>query len=610
MSTPSSTIHLLSNVPLDSRYEHTFDFPSRSIQATYFLAKSILTLNDYQYLRKNNSIRVQRHYDQMSAANYLMYKNELGNWVYCFIIDTVYINDNVTEILLIEDVLQTYMFDYTFRQCFVEREHCQRWLKDASNNITPNYSLTDEQLDYGNDYEQYLKKEMPFTDGVVWFLMVCTQDVYHSSELRTYTMQGSPTPFNYFLLPYSLTHPTAPFIAGTPITATLPDDYIVGARTLYKTAQQSANPFILSISFLGHLNQEPLVYWDETYHYDGGTGAYFVQGMSGDISGQVVINECPNLGNYKYMHFRDYNDSNRTLSTITGCSSSDNIPTSSDFNVGVSRNYNYESKLLTYPYKFNLLTNWRSEPLVVKNEYLSNLDSIVVKMCLGLFHEPKTKYWIDNYNGDDGHFYTTIDTTVNDLPLSTDAYQNYMLANKNQYVTGLGINNTSIAGQLLFAKVSGSGDVTGDVTGAVDTMINTMGKVLRENAKRQDLQNIPDSIRKAGNNISFDIAADNLSCKFVRYQIKPEFKQRIADFFALYGYRVGRMKVPDTSSRYYYNYVKTISASISGNIDNRDMNTIKEIFNKGITIWHVSRPNVTPLVYDYDNVEVNLLPSS
>lgn len=605
MSTPSSTIHLLSNVPLDSRYEHTFDFTSKTQQSTYFLAKSILTLNEYQYLRKNNSIRVQRNYDTMVSANYLMYKNEQGNWIYCFIVDTVYINDNVTEILLVEDVLQTYMFDYTFKQCIVEREHCQRWNKN-DNTITPNYSLTDEQLDYGDDYEQYLKKEMPFTEGVVWFLMVCTQDVFDSSEPRTITMQGSPTPFNYFLLPYSLTHPTAPFISGTPLTATIPDDYIVGARTLYKTAQQSANPFILSISFLGHLNQEPSIYWDGSYNYNGGIGAYFIQPMTGNISGEVVINECPNIGTYKYMHFREYNDSNRTLSTITGCSSSDNIPESSDFNVGVLRNYNYESKLLTHPYKFNLLTNWRSEPLVVKNEYLLSLDSIVVKMCLGLFHEPKTKYWIENYNGDDGHFYTTIDTTVNDLPLSTDAYQNYMLANKNQYVTGLGINNASIAGQLLFAKVSGSGDITG----AVDTMINTMGKVLKENAKRQDLKNIPDSIRKAGNNVSFDIAADNLSVKFVRYQIKEEFKQRIGDFFAMYGYRVGKLKIPNTNTRYYYNYVKTIGASISGNIDNRDMDKIKEIFNNGITIWHVYRTNVTPLSYQYDNVEVNLLQSS
>ena len=53
-----------------------------------------------------------------------MYQNEnySNKWFYAFITGMKYLNDNVTEISITTDVFQTWQFDFTFKESFVERE--------------------------------------------------------------------------------------------------------------------------------------------------------------------------------------------------------------------------------------------------------------------------------------------------------------------------------------------------------------------------------------------------------------------------------------------------------------------------------------------------------
>ena len=54
----------------------------------------------------------------------------------------------------------------------------------------------------------------------------------------------------------------------------------------------------------------------------------------------------------------------------------------------------------------------------------------------------------------------------------------------------------------------------------------------------------------------------------------------------MYGYKVNTVKIPNVSGRRNWNFVKTINCYIDAAIPQEDLQEIKNMFNRGITIWH------------------------
>lgn len=140
MSTPSSTIKICSGVRLNNSYAHTIYFDSLVSQLDYFSAKVVKAFADYTYLRKNWEIKVQATMKQAKNWTYLFFNNGDKNYFY-FINNIDYVNDNTVKLFIELDVMQTYMFDYTRLQCFVEREH-------VSNDAIGKHTL-DEAVELG-----------------------------------------------------------------------------------------------------------------------------------------------------------------------------------------------------------------------------------------------------------------------------------------------------------------------------------------------------------------------------------------------------------------------------------------------------------------------------
>ncbi len=119
-------VYLL-DVPLQNDYKNTLYFASKSAQQSYFQSKVITSYSytDFSYQRKDNIIRIPTHYDNIYKCNYVMYQNSAYNnkWFYAFVTDLEYINDGRTDLHIETDVLQTWLFDYTVKSSFVEREH-------------------------------------------------------------------------------------------------------------------------------------------------------------------------------------------------------------------------------------------------------------------------------------------------------------------------------------------------------------------------------------------------------------------------------------------------------------------------------------------------------
>jgi len=555
---PDGDLYLLRGIPFTNSYENTVDFTNATEQYNYFISKVGETLQDYTYIRKDATIKVGLNVELLHALNYVMYRNNSGTkWIYAFITAKHYINDNNTELEIATDVMQTYAFDYTIQDSFVEREHQERW----SGVGEPVYNLMEENLTLGDEYIKEHSQEV--IDESNYYLVVSTENLDGVADdprpASPYDdpvpVQDYPTPFHYYVVPKE-------------------ENTSAGVMGIQRFCQTLAGRLeIISVSLIKYI----------TFNLP-------VLPTIAIASGDPVI----------YV-LRAKTDAITTVGFPKDKFAGVNLPTS--FGLGRVRDHKYESKLLTDPYLYNILTDHMGAPLLLKNEYL-NGNNIQFSVTQGLSHQIKTRKFVSSgYLGEsDGKEQGSVDTRINDLPTLNYEYLNYMLTQKAQATTGIALSVAS----------AGAGMAVGAFTGglglalATGNSLSAISSIAQELAKQKDLKQTPDSVRAQGNNITFDLAEDNTALNFIRYGVHPDIKKVVGDYFAMYGYKCGEVKRPAMRTRYYYNYIKTIGANVAGDMDVNDLNQIRGIFDQGITIWH-NRTGVIPLSYEYDNVEMSLI---
>lgn len=178
---PNSTIKILHNVPLDNTYEHTIYFANASAQNSYFsgLAKYTFEAQTYQRV-KRGYIRIAKNAESLYDCNYLMFQNSAfgTKWFYAFIKSVEYINNGVSEIEFEIDVMQTWFFDYSLKECFVEREH------SATDEIGEN--LVPETINVG----EYVYGNRTTSDLTLNYVVqtTCDPNTYEDILGSTYTM--------------------------------------------------------------------------------------------------------------------------------------------------------------------------------------------------------------------------------------------------------------------------------------------------------------------------------------------------------------------------------------------------------------------------------------
>lgn len=145
---PNTVVKVLRNVPLDSTYTDTRWFESEGEQVAFFTGKAKYTFTDMTYQRVNNSVaqprgpltcRVPRIADDLYDCNYIMFQNTNygSKWFYAFIRQVNYISPSNTEIVYEIDYLQSFMFEFQIKPCFVEREHASAREDNPFTNLVP-----------------------------------------------------------------------------------------------------------------------------------------------------------------------------------------------------------------------------------------------------------------------------------------------------------------------------------------------------------------------------------------------------------------------------------------------------------------------------------------
>lgn len=494
-----------------------------------------------------------------------MYQNEnyTNKWFYAFITNMTYINDNMTEIAITTDVFQTWQFDFSFRQSFVERE----MINVANDTIGAN--RINEGLETG---EYTVKKTYDITELNHYYVIAYVGEriatggtMYYGIPQRGFKYNGvyssvcfivcNESGFNYLmdLMQYEdnsnniLTIFTAPRLA------------------FYETDLETDNNWTehgFHIMFDDRFTNPK--------HYDSS----FFEGLnsSTDFEGYIPRNKKllqypftylgfnPLVGNRKIYRFEDF----RNFTP----------------NFDICSEINPNPNIIVTPINYKRPNN--------------DLDYKCTEESSSIGGFPNVSYKTDVFNT-----WLAQNQEILNLSLSQEAtsYQQQTANNIMGLVqdagnTGLSIANNAI-GDKNGANVGGIiSDIFNGIMGSVSKGMNQGFSeknhelnVAMQMAQVEKQKMLPDNANLSSNATAIGYALINDSI-FTTYCIRREFAERIDKYFDMYGYKTNTLKIPNLNNRPNWNYIKTINANLVGNIPQNDLLTIKSFFDNGITLWH------------------------
>lgn len=582
---PDTIVRIMKNVPLDNTYDHTVWFTSQSAQETYFSSVGVLkyTLNDQSYQRTyKNKIRVEITADNLYDCNYMAFQNTAygTKWFYAFITEVEYINNVTSEITYEIDVMQTYRFDITIGECFVEREH-----------------VTDDSIGANTIAEPI---DCPECE------VINTKELY----FNRWRIAINFVPSTINLIAMSVYNWCSKVSANIDAQIALADnDFEEGLLKFVKRINGilSNTAFSLFPNNRGELRE---------HQYTGMipylTSTFIQEGAGGNVN--TIISDV----NDKIDAMNATGGSVCTIyqvpeELITGFDNSAVFDIEPEWFAPIdrffyinSRTPNYyipkNKKLFTSPYTY----------MKVENKQGGEMNLAYEKI-----QEKKFRFWGSWQNGDVSCFmanyqYGTKGTSLGEsadlcrLQITNFPICNY---NSNGLISKLA-NVASLMSKSLTNHLSqglvaqGGQQVTREFGESGTQYFNRKAEIRREEAENELKSQASNYIRELGqisntfigglskinrtpSSSNCDIANDRFGYAIHLMEISAEYAQIIDNFFEHFGYAVKLNKVPNINTRPHWNYVKTSDCYITGNCPANDLAKIISIFNHGVTFWKV-----------------------
>jgi len=517
-------VYLL-NVPLENDYVHTLYFNDPETQQAYFQSRLVGNPYDnFSYQRKDNLIRIPKVFDKLIGCNYVMYQNKAQSdkWYYAFITDMKYVNDEMTEVSIETDVIQTWMFDYTVKPSFVEREHV---VDDVmGENTLP------EQVELG---EYFCNKH--------------TKAGYSDKTTMSIVVGATKTP------------------EGENVRGLLYNNVYSGVKYY---------AFDNSIEGIAKLNE-----WLALFPEDGAAESITCMFMAPNKAfarqiaegGADTVAQSNTVSSW-YINSSDAGAINTNIAITTNL-----------FNGYQPRN----KKLLCYPYRCLLASNNSGAAAQYKYEQFYEMHDTTK-----VFIPPKFK--IEScatpggsirlipleYNGVERNDEEGLN--LGKFPVlnwTSDLFTNWMTQNGVNLAVSLGASALQIAGGIGLAATGGGALIGGGmVTSGITGVAGALGEVYSHSLQPPQAEgnlNCGDVVTASGTN----------DFHFYDMTIKEEYARIIDDYFDMFGYKINRVKEPEYAHRENYWYTKTIDVNIDGAIPTKDLQKIKDCYNKGITFW-------------------------
>jgi len=581
----------IGRVPFDNSYRHTMTFPTREAQTEFFTSCCTRALDKetYTYVRMNNAIRVMFNAEDLYTYDYVMYQNaNYGTkWFYAFIVGVNYVNENCTELVLELDVMQTWYFDYTLVETFVEREHVNDDTRGLHLNEEPAMPLQYQRRGYSehimtpayavlliNAYMHYLPstgEEIPqsISNGVDaceggWVqgqYSACKYAIYNlnsansrqrlSLDVQSLNLHGAAeTIADAYTLPSGCFKTGEPVIDGedsdlTRFPVKVGDTWTVSTGEVY-TLKDTAVPNVTNISAqwpstLGTYTPRnnkllcyPYSYW-EVGDFAGRTTdlrwEYFASPTCTLRQKLVASSDCQG-----YVSPMDYNGVNNTQ---TGDTLKDN---------GISTfTFDYQNKI---PWVYSTYQNWAAQNSMNNQlAILGGAAAMAFSLVPGIGAAGKA-----------------LGAGLGEAAaLSAAGYPNFArMATANAGRMGaqaLG-ENTSMSG------LAGGGAAVLGTLANIDRMRKHPNTANGNTGGNSKIQN------------GYGGWYDAQVC------LLPEYAAIVDGFFDMYGYQVDSLKVPNREGRPYWNYVKCQNSAHRGAVPSDMMSKINAIYDAGITFWH------------------------
>jgi hypothetical protein len=157
----------LVNVKWNNDYRDVVKFADKAALNTYInsLSPAGIRLNNTTYAKPNQDIFLPIPYNRVNRYNYLRASNplmpipdDIQKDFYYFILDCEYVNPQTTRLRVQLDVWQTFVYDVTIGNCYVERGHIGIANENQFNNYGRDYLTVPEGLDIGADYRVIAKR--------------------------------------------------------------------------------------------------------------------------------------------------------------------------------------------------------------------------------------------------------------------------------------------------------------------------------------------------------------------------------------------------------------------------------------------------------------------
>lgn len=568
-----STLKLYKNFPING-YNNQFYITSKSTRNDLFDRYTDLTINNLSCVDKSRRIiRVLLTYEQAMNYNYGVFI-ENGKRYYFFINDIEYISNNVVSIIHFDyDYFQTYFYDVTIKKSYVEREHVT--------NDTFGEHIIDEGLPI-SDYIIANRHRIEYNDNEILFCVTVSDNTF-------IYMDGQFTEQAPLFLK-----------SGTGIEmCTVGFEKSKDAFTFIDLMVSSNKIDSIQAFYCANVptNQRLYVWIGDS------PDAYYTNGY------QVIPNTT----------YEDY--SINRLSTIDEYSPNNN-------------------KCFLYPYNLVNVSNNLGNSIKGKFEFSDNKEVITFSSNFPTAHSGTPNGFFKNYN----NVVYNLDYLINgmsnqDLPYITNTYSAYYSANlntinnswniiernynlqrdilgnnlKSNAITS-GINylsgNIGELGKLAGGDISGAAGSqlsvnTGILNNAISTYYGTKNQVNQINVSKQNAQ---DTIKASLADVESkgDVAHGSFNPSALTnlghvgfivqtLQVKKECIKVIDDYLSMFGYKVNTVKIPNLNSRNKWNFVKTLSVNVIGNVPQVALDVIKNMFDTGTTLWHDLGG-----MYDYD----------
>ena len=505
--TPQSDIFLL-KCPLEKDSFHQISFSNTTTQHNYFNSLPKIEMDNATYMRKDGRLYFDDDFDTCLPYNYCMYRNDgySNKWFYAFVTDLRFESNNSCSCQLITDVYQTWIFDATIKQSFVERSHIS-----TANDIIGAYTYP-EGLETG----EYVSNGYEYYDGL--------DDIYYMLQATQWSSGSNP--------PLATNFGGVIMAGGAYVTSSV--------STLLSIIQAYANNGRSDAIY--NLYTVPQIITATT------TGETQYPGQLGPKSDTFTFTRPTTINGYT--------PKNNKLFTFPYCY----ILMSN--NVGSSNILHYER------FTDNL---W--QPTNVATFKIQGVPTVGCSIkCSPMYYD---KMSINEENGIMAGKFPT-------LNWSEDAYTNWLTQNAVNIGTGIASSGLQIIGGIS-AIASGAGAGVGAMTIAHASLniANQLGQIYEHSLQ-------PNSAKGNVNAGDLTFSAHTNGFYFYKMSIKSEYAEIIDKYLTMFGYKINKVSSINTNSRSNWNFIKTIDVNITGDIPQDDMQKLKDLYNRGITIWHTT----------------------